>query len=439
MEQLEEESNSLRARVDARYTANVLLGLGSGPVSGSDGVGVTLRSSGSICRDLDKVAQQKHDELMTMQMRIEEDQNALLERCTAHVLNSTGTGIRKDKVPNVTLSASAAAVAERRAKGKYTPQERETIRRERNRIHAKKTRDKKKIFLEASEATIATLEAEIASLRNYLVGATVMTVDEKEQWEARDRTAQLELATLKDSSNSVVTDVLLQIRSDKSVEMGVKECTHSETWGLSSRSSSSDISSNSSAGPTPLDGSGSGSGNSTSNDTGSGSGSSVSNEAVLSRVSRVGSNVYVLRTAAPYQDGDSGGTSMTTKSHGKPSRANAMHVDEDQASENASSDASVFTGGTTGSSGDRKRGQKRLWRFQDDECTQKYEHGNSSSNCGSSDNNEEGSSGASGSTDGSHDDSSGSDRAGVPSKQASLKSLVVKQDDTSDHDASLIF
>ena len=55
-----------------------------------------------------------------------------------------------------------------RRRGKYTPQERETIRRERNRMHAKRTRDRKKLFLEEAEQTIKRMEGENLRLRAFM-------------------------------------------------------------------------------------------------------------------------------------------------------------------------------------------------------------------------------------------------------------------------------
>ena len=55
-----------------------------------------------------------------------------------------------------------------RRRGKYTQEERETIRRERNRMHAKRTRDRKKLFLEEAEATIKRMESENVRLRAFM-------------------------------------------------------------------------------------------------------------------------------------------------------------------------------------------------------------------------------------------------------------------------------
>jgi hypothetical protein len=203
--ELEEDSAILRSKVDTRYTANVLLGLAvhdpkdDGPDTDPP-PSTRIRSSRSICSDLDKIADQKQNELLFQQKKIEEHQNFLLQRCTAEVL----TNALKRNGNNEIVSA---ATAERRARGKYTPQERETIRRERNRIHAKKTRDKKKIVLEASESRIETLEREVASLRKYLIGAKIMSPQEAAILEDKDKLSQIELAGLK-QANGPASDPL---------------------------------------------------------------------------------------------------------------------------------------------------------------------------------------------------------------------------------------
>lgn len=201
---LEGESSSLRSKVDTRYTANVLLGLG-GATEGGSGETVRIRSSRSICKDLDQLAEQKHEALVTQQKQVEEDQDCLLQRCTADVLTSAHKR-------NGAHDSVSTATAERRAKGKYTPQERETIRRERNRIHAKKTRDRKKIFLEWSEKRIDTLESEVASLRGYLVSTKAISTRELSMFEDKDKIARFELANLKETNDSGM-EWLLGIKS----------------------------------------------------------------------------------------------------------------------------------------------------------------------------------------------------------------------------------
>lgn len=55
-----------------------------------------------------------------------------------------------------------------RRSGKFSQEERNTIRRERNRVHAKKTRDRKRLHSEMSERAIVEMEAEVLAMRQYL-------------------------------------------------------------------------------------------------------------------------------------------------------------------------------------------------------------------------------------------------------------------------------
>jgi len=54
-------------------------------------------------------------------------------------------------------------------RSKCTPAELDQIRRERNRMHAKRTRDRKRLFMEEMEDVIRKLEAENALLQNHLI------------------------------------------------------------------------------------------------------------------------------------------------------------------------------------------------------------------------------------------------------------------------------
>ena len=72
-----------------------------------------------------------------------------------------------------------------------------TIRRERNRMHAKRTRDRKKQLLEVSESMISEMENESHSLREYLVSLKLISVEEAEKSEERANESKKELAALK--------------------------------------------------------------------------------------------------------------------------------------------------------------------------------------------------------------------------------------------------
>jgi len=88
---------------------------------------------------------------------------------------------------------SSIGVKRIRRSGKYTQQERETIRRERNRMHAKKTRDRKKQFLELSEKIISEMETEAQQLREYMLSMNLMTEEEYVAYRERDIQSKLEI------------------------------------------------------------------------------------------------------------------------------------------------------------------------------------------------------------------------------------------------------
>lgn len=246
---LEEESAGLRSKVDTRYTANVLLGLGGATTEGTDGETVRIRSSRSICKELDMLADEKQNDLHIQQKQVEKDQDYMINRCSAEVLNSA-------QKRNGCAESVSVATAERRAKGKYTPQERETIRRERNRIHAKKTRDRKKLFLEWSDKRIETLEAEVASLRTYLLSTKALTPREVSSYEDKDKIARFELAHLKETNGSAM-DTLLGIKSIASAVDDLGE----EEYGVKYNRNNNTFTSNSGSGMYSSDSSESGSPN----------------------------------------------------------------------------------------------------------------------------------------------------------------------------------
>lgn len=84
-----------------------------------------------------------------------------------------------------------------RSRVKVTPHERLRLRRERNRLHAKKTRDRKKWFLEASERTIADMEKEVQAIRSYLVSIKVLNAHDVARSKERDSLSRRQLALLK--------------------------------------------------------------------------------------------------------------------------------------------------------------------------------------------------------------------------------------------------
>ncbi len=64
-------------------------------------------------------------------------------------------------------------------------------------MHAKKTRDRKKQFLEMSEKIITEMEKESTSLRTYLLSLNLITEEEFEQSKQRLLESKLEIEHLK--------------------------------------------------------------------------------------------------------------------------------------------------------------------------------------------------------------------------------------------------
>ena len=203
IKQLQLESENLRNRVDARYTASVLLGLAVKPSESSS----SFSSSSSSGTSTDVASNSSLDGLTGVAgvgegMDLSHDLPAGLEIKASKDLcgspYSPGEAFTQALADNQ-ISDNNPRV---RRRGKYTPQERESIRRERNRIHAKKTRDKKKIFLEASEKAIQRLESDVQTLREYLLQFNMMSTQELSMLIERDRIANQELSALKDPSGN---------------------------------------------------------------------------------------------------------------------------------------------------------------------------------------------------------------------------------------------
>lgn len=70
-------------------------------------------------------------------------------------------------------------------------------RRERNRMHAKKTRDRKKNVLEINEKLIQEMENESRTLRAYLYKLNLVTDDEMRSSKLRENQSKLQLEHFK--------------------------------------------------------------------------------------------------------------------------------------------------------------------------------------------------------------------------------------------------
>lgn len=160
--ELQSESNQLRQIIDDRFTACALLGLSQ--ETNQAGEKIPILSSATICK-----------------------------KSNFDIIDSSDS-LNIDHLSPSTKSPTNKRV---RRRGKYSPQERERIRRERNRMHAKRTRDKKKMFLEASEQIISEMENESRVLREYLVSAKLISVEYCAESEQRAMQSKKELALLK--------------------------------------------------------------------------------------------------------------------------------------------------------------------------------------------------------------------------------------------------
>ena len=172
IEDLHAESKELRLKIDERYTARLLIGLTSKCADMEDCV-----SSGMLCSDsYSNTADWFRDETaIPYQKRV-------------------------------------------RSPGKHGQLERERFRRERNRMHAKRTRDRKKLFFEISETVISKMEAEVKVLRDYLVSVNMMSTEEAKARTDRDRTARLSLAMLKNGGDIDSANFAATIASGSSVD-----------------------------------------------------------------------------------------------------------------------------------------------------------------------------------------------------------------------------
>eukprot|EP01031_Cornospumella_fuschlensis_P017227 gene17227-21063_t len=111
-------------------------------------------------------------------------------------------------LPHVPLPPTPGADKRVRRSGKYNPQEREKIRRERNRMHAKKTRDRKKFFLEMSGKIIMEMEKESQQLRSYLISTGVLREEDMAKYKDREMQFRREMMELRQQEEGEEDDML---------------------------------------------------------------------------------------------------------------------------------------------------------------------------------------------------------------------------------------
>jgi len=171
IDELKQEGARLRVLVDETYIAGSLLGLRDSIAESATTLDpdVPVKTSASICRNFYELL------------------------CADQLLQDGGVENLEDidQVPSKRI----------RRTGRYDPQERDKIRRERNKMHAKKTREKKKFFFERSDKIISEMEHEANLLREYLISVKVMTRDEDNKAKLRDLESKEELDILKMNSS----------------------------------------------------------------------------------------------------------------------------------------------------------------------------------------------------------------------------------------------
>lgn len=99
-------------------------------------------------------------------------------------------------------AAPQEKVKRSRSRQECSPQEGLRLRRERNRLHAKRTRDRKRFAQEESERIIQEMEAETLALRQYLVSINLLSAEDMAKSIERDSTSRKMLAQLKGMSIS---------------------------------------------------------------------------------------------------------------------------------------------------------------------------------------------------------------------------------------------
>lgn len=174
--------------IDETYTASSLLGLAhhhTGGAEAAEAAEALYVPSSTVCKNI-----------------------------YAEVFPSESSG-RDPLGPECSSPVSSKRV---RRSGKYSQQERDRIRcvrlrlpltqlhltpvcllyrRERNRMHAKKTRDRKKQFLEISEKVISEMEAEALAMRHYLRSLNLISEQEMAEYIERDNRSKRAIEQMK--------------------------------------------------------------------------------------------------------------------------------------------------------------------------------------------------------------------------------------------------
>lgn len=194
--ELQAEQQRLRQAITDRRTASILLGMsGSDDVQGADGK--SHKSKASRDHPPALVSMSGRTPRVGMLSALESDdtgdgsgkgngsddlgsESTAGTSCSASSSGRTSSeanssdgavgGSQAHKLPKVGNPGDTERLLElsQKTRSECTPEELEQIRRERNRMHAKRTRDRKKLHLEATEGVIARLEQENQKLRHSM-------------------------------------------------------------------------------------------------------------------------------------------------------------------------------------------------------------------------------------------------------------------------------
>jgi len=168
VKQLQEEGRILRQTVEECSVASILLGLssGAGPKAATDAAGddidaVSSERSSPYAANFDTTLGGKRKRFLL-------DSSDRSPRPMKLRINGKLTEIGGDNGKAHINWKTGVFCDEDGKEMQLSPEELEELRRERNRMHAKMTRDRKKTFISAVEKTIADLERENERMREIL-------------------------------------------------------------------------------------------------------------------------------------------------------------------------------------------------------------------------------------------------------------------------------
>lgn len=199
---LKKEGNELRQKVDEIYAANTLINLSSAMTN--------LQSDGSGKNN------------SNMDLSNTKLSASICNNCYSDVVVQNGWLGESKPLEMISLDKKSAdfnANSKRsRRNGKYTVAERDSIRRERNRIHAKKTREKNKNFFGMSEIIISEMKKESTALRSYLSSLYVLSQEEIEERQRQDLLFDEQLTRIKIECGGIAAKMTVKKASEEFYE-----------------------------------------------------------------------------------------------------------------------------------------------------------------------------------------------------------------------------